>query len=189
MPDTPIYALPFETNPTDAPGHSLHGGLVGTDPILAEAVETELARIDAAAAVVGDIVLPAYSTYTPTFTGIGTATFSSLVGRFKRIAVNTMHWRVHAVVGTAGSGSSNVQIDSPTNPDRTGRQVVMMHVERTGFPGNNLVLAQVIAFSGGGGVVWDRIRWAIDGDGTNMVGSDLVADAFLTIEGVYEEAA
>lgn len=49
MPSTPIYGLPFEQTPTDEPGHSLHGGQAGTDPILAEAVEAELARIDAAA--------------------------------------------------------------------------------------------------------------------------------------------
>lgn len=45
MPLTPVYGLPFEA-PGDQPLHSLTGGSSGTEPILAEAVETELARID-----------------------------------------------------------------------------------------------------------------------------------------------
>jgi hypothetical protein len=46
MPSTPIYNLPTEHPDDDQPGISLHGGPLGTEPILAEAVETELERID-----------------------------------------------------------------------------------------------------------------------------------------------
>lgn len=46
MPVTPTYSLPFEKNPEDLPGKTLHGGPAGTDPILAEAVETEIIRVD-----------------------------------------------------------------------------------------------------------------------------------------------
>ena|SRR5690554_1196584 len=45
MPQTPVYGLPFEA-PGDLPGHTLDGGPVGDQPILAEAVEAELSRID-----------------------------------------------------------------------------------------------------------------------------------------------
>lgn len=45
MPSTPTYGLPFEA-PGDLPGHTLDGGPVGDQPILAEAVEAELSRID-----------------------------------------------------------------------------------------------------------------------------------------------
>lgn len=45
MPATPIYGLPFE-KPGDQPGISLHGGQAGGADILAEAVETELGRVD-----------------------------------------------------------------------------------------------------------------------------------------------
>ena len=45
MPSTPTYGLPFEA-PGDLPGHTLDGGPVGDQPILAEAVESELLRID-----------------------------------------------------------------------------------------------------------------------------------------------
>lgn len=48
MPSTPIYGFPFEKT-GDQPGHSVHGGQSGTDPILAEAVETELERVDSTA--------------------------------------------------------------------------------------------------------------------------------------------
>lgn len=45
MPLTPVYGLPYEA-PGDQPLHSLTGGSSGTEPILAESVETELARLD-----------------------------------------------------------------------------------------------------------------------------------------------
>lgn len=45
MPQTPVYGLPFEA-PGDLPGHTLDGGPAGAEPILAEAVEAELSRID-----------------------------------------------------------------------------------------------------------------------------------------------
>src|SRR5690554_7736615 len=45
MPQTPVYGLPFEA-PGDLPGHTLDGGPVGDQPILAEAVEAELSRVD-----------------------------------------------------------------------------------------------------------------------------------------------
>lgn len=44
-PQTPIYGLPYEDS-SDEPGETLDGGSAGTRPILARAVETELARID-----------------------------------------------------------------------------------------------------------------------------------------------
>lgn len=53
MPSTPQYGLPFEAL-ADEPGHSLHGGQLGTDPILAEEVETELERIDTDVTNLGD---------------------------------------------------------------------------------------------------------------------------------------
>lgn len=49
MPVTPVYGLPFEAE-DDQPLHSLTGGSSNTEPILAEAVEDELVRID------GDLV-------------------------------------------------------------------------------------------------------------------------------------
>jgi len=45
VPLTPVYGLPYEAS-GDQPLHSLTGGSSGTEPILAEAVETELARLD-----------------------------------------------------------------------------------------------------------------------------------------------
>jgi len=46
MPQTPTYGLPFEHPRDDLPGYTLDGGPAGDQPILAEAVETELARLD-----------------------------------------------------------------------------------------------------------------------------------------------
>lgn len=47
MPETPIYGLPFENPVGQQPGVTLHGGSPPSSPILAEAVEAELARIEA----------------------------------------------------------------------------------------------------------------------------------------------
>src|SRR5690606_22028030 len=44
MPQTPVYGLPIEA-PGDLPGHTLDGGPVGDQPILAEAVEAEASRV------------------------------------------------------------------------------------------------------------------------------------------------
>ena len=46
MPETPIYGFPFEHPVDDEPGHTLDGGSLGTEPILAQEVEDELERID-----------------------------------------------------------------------------------------------------------------------------------------------
>lgn len=45
MPNEPIYGLPYEAG-TDLPGWSLTGGPDVTQPILAEAVAAQLARLD-----------------------------------------------------------------------------------------------------------------------------------------------
>lgn len=45
MPSTNIYGFPYE-NIGDQPGHTLHGGEFGTEPILAIEVEEELNRVE-----------------------------------------------------------------------------------------------------------------------------------------------
>lgn len=48
MPSTDKYQFPYEAL-TDQPGWSLHGGLAGNQPILAEEVDRELARVESEA--------------------------------------------------------------------------------------------------------------------------------------------
>lgn len=57
MPQTPIYGLPFEAL-ADQPGHSLHGGTAGLDPILAEEVEEELSRVDGDISEIVNVAIP-----------------------------------------------------------------------------------------------------------------------------------
>lgn len=45
MPTTPIFGWPYEQYPSDAPGTSLYGGELGTDPILAEEIEGDVSQI------------------------------------------------------------------------------------------------------------------------------------------------
>lgn len=57
MPQTPIYGLPSEAL-GDQPGHSLHGGTAGLDPILAEEVEKQLSRVDGDISNIENVVIP-----------------------------------------------------------------------------------------------------------------------------------
>lgn len=43
---TQIYQFPREVYPSDPPGHTLYGGQSGTSPVLADAVEEELDRVE-----------------------------------------------------------------------------------------------------------------------------------------------
>lgn len=45
MPSTPVFGWPYEHPQTDEPGVTLHGGLDGTHPILAEEIERDVAGL------------------------------------------------------------------------------------------------------------------------------------------------
>lgn len=131
----------------------------------------------------------AYTTYTPTFTNIGAATFSTRTGWWRYVDYKTVFFTAYFVVSTAGTGSNNVSITAPTSIDRTTRQFIPVDLEVGGAPvGKN---AHLCAFTGGAGAVFDRIRW--EGTGTTnglstMTGSDLSSGMIATAQGIYREA-
>jgi hypothetical protein len=86
-------------------------------------------------------------------------------------------------VNAAGSGSSNVTITAPTTIDRTLRQTLPMNLEGSASIINGS--ATLMAFLGGTGAVFDRVRAY---DGTSLLGSDLTASMLLTVQGWYREA-
>ena len=83
------------------------------------------------------------------------------------------------VVNAGGSGSTNVTITSPTNVDRTTRQVVAGVRETAGRSEGVLV-----AFTGGSGAVWDRMVFGA----ADLKGSDLSASSIHTFSGWYRAA-
>lgn len=92
MPEEPIYALPYESETSGAPGHSLRP----PGPILAEAVATELQRIDSAHAVLdGDfsalesVVGDRARTIATIDSGLGTNTteFTSIPQTFRDLMI------------------------------------------------------------------------------------------------------
>lgn len=130
-----------------------------------------------------------YQTYTPVFTGHGSATFSTLTGRWKRISYKTVHFIAYWVVSTAGSGTQNVTITAPTAIDRVVRQSVMGHIEGAATPSLRHVAA--VSFTGGSGAVFDRIRFDSGGSTNglnNLTGADLASGMLGVIQGIYMEA-
>ena len=189
MPSTSVYGFEFE-NLGDEPGRTLTGGESATSPILAEQVEAELVRVDDSLSAVEGIVAPTedYQSYTPTFVNTGSATFSNLQGRWRRIAPGTIHWIAYFVVGTAGSGSNPVGINSPTNPTRSTRQMVSYNGEGLTTPG--LRFGYAVTFTGSSGTIWDRIRVS-SGEANpaivNLTGAMLESGSINLVQGIYRE--
>jgi hypothetical protein len=134
-------------------------------------------------------------TYTPTVTNGDSATFTIQTGWYYKID-KLVYVTVYLSVNAAGSGSSIVMVDMPSNVDRTTRQALTLHAETVGVNGNGASTGgtirggECVFFTGGSGARADRLRVDdSDGDGEqNILGVDLKANALLTIEGWYREA-
>jgi hypothetical protein len=122
-----------------------------------------------------------FTTYTPTVTGGGTATFSTRTGWWQRVGKKIL-FTAYLVVNAAGSGAAVVQVTAPTSIDRTTRQRVGMHGSGLGGPGAGEYTA--LCFTGGSGATIDRLTRG----GVDLTGANLNAGAIITIEGEYREA-
>lgn len=130
------------------------------------------------------------TTYVPTVTNGGSATFPTQTGWYTitDIWVDVI---VFLVVGVAGSGSSIVMVDMPTAVDRTGRQALLLHAETVGAGGGSGIIrgGECVFFTGGSGATSDRLRVdanAADGE-ANITGVDLKAGGLITIQGRYRK--
>jgi hypothetical protein len=133
-------------------------------------------------------ISPVWNTYTPVVGNDGSATYTTLTGRWKRIAPLTIAFTVYMVVNAAGSGTSEINVTAPTNIDRATRQVVVGSIE--GFSSNPLRDAQLLSFVSGSGAVWDRVRFTsttVGGALVSMDGSQLQSGLILVFQGVYRE--
>lgn len=77
MPSTITYGFPYE-NLSDQPGHSLHGGLFGTEPILAIDVDRELSRVESEGSAAVDEVAANLATLENTFLTTGAQTIGEI---------------------------------------------------------------------------------------------------------------
>ncbi len=138
----------------------------------------------------GDTAVTDWTTYTPTVSGGGSATFSTRTGSYIRTAPKTIEFVAYFVVAIAGSGTDSVQVTTPTSINRTTRWAFSMHADS--IPGaGTLRNGMAVVFQGGSGNLIDRLRIenasGVNSD-SNMTGADLGAGATVVINGTYREA-
>jgi hypothetical protein len=121
----------------------------------------------------------AYTTFTPTVTGGGSAAFSTRTGWRTRIG-NNIFYGMYFVVSTAGSGGTAISITGAINVDRTTRQVLLAHCD--GLTAGNNGACTLLSLTGGSGAVWDRLRNSTNG---NITGADLSNGGVISITGWF----
>ena len=132
-----------------------------------------------------------WSTYTPTVTNGGSVTWTTRTGYYYKIG-KLVFVCIFLNSLAAGSGTSLVSVDMPSNVDRSTRQALTLHGETIGANGNatsSIRGGECVFFTGGTGATSDRLR--VD-NGTsnesNIQGADILANALITIQGWYREA-
>lgn len=126
------------------------------------------------------IAYAAPNTYTPVLGNGGTATYSTRAGWWYRVGP-MIFVNAYFVITNAGSGAGTLTLTAPTNIDHTARQYVGCHAENlTGNAGS----LQAVAFTGGSGNTFDRVR---NSTGANLTGASLTAGGILVFEGWYRE--
>jgi hypothetical protein len=126
----------------------------------------------------------AWTTYTPTITGHGVATFTTRTGYWRRVG-DLIHVVIYLVVNAAGSGATAITIDAPTDIERnlTTRQMLPGYAENITAAIEGACTA--LAFTGVTGPTFGRIRSARTN--ANITGADLLAGASMVLEGWYRE--
>lgn len=146
--------------------------------------------LDSGSSIVGDVVMVneiteyngnAEDNWTPVVGGSGGATHSAAVGSYYRIG-KVVFVNIYLVCNGNGSGVGDITITTPTNPDRSFRQVLNGSITGHGLPNGPISLT---AFTSGSGAVWDRLH----GDaGPTMTGADYDSGGVITLQGFYIEA-
>lgn len=126
-----------------------------------------------------------FPAYVPSISGGGAATFSTIDGWYQRLG-KMIYVYVYFVVGTAGSGATNVQITLPVAPWRgsTNRRQSVPGAVRDGGVVAPGPLAGIV-FAGGAGATINRV---VDSSGADVKGAALTAGSIWTFEGWYREA-
>ena len=130
-------------------------------------------------------------TYTPAVANGGTATFTTRSGEYILFGGATTpaicFFTAYIVVNAVGSGAVNVTVDGPVDIHRTRRQHVPVTTEG-GFATASSLTGSLVAFTGGAGATFDRLRLT-DGTGSdalvNVTGADLRAGMNICCQGWY----
>lgn len=123
-----------------------------------------------------------WQTYTPSVGGTGGATHSTATGSYKRLGDGLVQILIYLNCNGNGSGAADVTITTPTNPDRSTRQVLTGSSTGHGITNGPISLT---AFTGGAGAVWDRIH---SNSGAAMSGADYDSGGIIVLQGWYREA-
>jgi hypothetical protein len=122
-----------------------------------------------------------WTTYIPTVGGGGSVTWTTRTGYYYKIG-KLVFLTIYLQVNGSGTGASTLTITAPSSIDRSLRQVLAVNIESSATING---AATLMAFLGGSGAIFDRIRVY---DGGSMGGSDLSAGTLVTIQGWYREA-
>lgn len=122
------------------------------------------------------------ATYTPAVTNGGTVTWTTQTGWYYMVG-DVCFFTAYLVINNVGSGASTVTVAAPVSMDRTTRQVCVAYMEGiTSFAGTGVA----VAFTGGSGAVFDRVRKY---DGTNLTGAGLTPTAgLISVQGWVRQA-
>lgn len=121
-----------------------------------------------------------WTAYTPAWTNQGTATFTSNMGRWKRISEKTIAFSLTTTVNAAGSNVGTLSVSAPVAIARDVRYAFTIAAENAAESG---ITAQTL--TSGSGTTIDRIR---NGIGTNWTGANLTAGRIIVVTGTYQEA-
>lgn len=126
--------------------------------------------------------------FTPTIANYGSATFTTNSGVYVRIG-DLVWTNMYIVVGSVGSGTSNVTIEMPAEiPISRSRRQMLPANSEGGFATTGNLTGCLVSFTSGSGSIWDRIRLTNNSGSDaieNVTGADLRAGMILCVEGVY----
>lgn len=157
------------------------GGTTAADTTLYRAAVDTL-RTDDSFVVGGALTVlgTMLTTYTPTVSGHGTATFTALTGQYMKIG-KWVTVKIYLTINAAGSGSGTFLLGLPSIPDRAVRQHISGYANPIGSTAGN---AAGVVLSSGSGAMLDQVR---DAGNKTLTGADLAAGTIITLEGVYHE--
>jgi hypothetical protein len=121
-----------------------------------------------------------WTTYTPTVTNAGTATFSIRDGWYKRLG-GLVFFGAYITASAVGTGTANVMFSLPTAPFRgvaNRRQAIPCHLSNVGS-------CLGIVAAGGTLAAVDSIT---SSTGANVIGTGIAANTIITATGMYREA-
>lgn len=130
-----------------------------------------------------------FGTYTPTVANAGGATWTTRTGWYVKVG-KMVFVSIYLVVNGAGSGTNPVTVTTPSNPERTIRQTMLVGANGA-YASGIFSTGHMLAFQGGSGAAWDRIRASntnADNRDGDLEGGHLLSGAVINIQGWYREA-